>query len=132
MARLLIFFALLLSCLNAGAGNFPRPASLEPAVQFWIKVYTRITTNQGYVHDAVDLSVVYETMDLPAYASNTERGRLVTNAKFRVVKALNALGAKPMDLVSILQAMKAMGHLGFARSARGLDAPQQSLLKLKR
>ncbi len=91
MARVLIFFALLLSCLNAGAGNFPRPASLEPAVQFWIKVYTQITTNQGYVHDAVDLSVVYETMDLPAYASNTERGSLVTNAKFRVVKALNAI-----------------------------------------
>ena len=28
-----------------------------------------------------------------------------------VVKALNALGAKPMDLVSILQAMKAAGAL---------------------
>ena len=29
-----------------------------------------------------------------------------------------------------VQAMKAMGHLGFARAAKGLDAPQQSLLKL--
>ena len=28
-----------------------------------------------------------------------------------VVKALNGLGAKPMDLVSILQAMKAAGAL---------------------
>jgi alkylation response protein AidB-like acyl-CoA dehydrogenase len=29
-----------------------------------------------------------------------------------------------------VQAMKALGYLGFARSTKGLDAPQQSLLKL--
>ena len=60
-----LFLALLLTCLQVGATNFPRPEALEPAVGFWIKVYTDITTNQGYVHDAVDMSVVYETLDLP-------------------------------------------------------------------
>lgn len=89
--RQFILLLLLFSSLNAGAANFPRPAALEPAVQFWIKVYTNITTNQGYIHDAVDMSVIYETMDLPPYASNTDRGHLVTNAKFRVVKALTAI-----------------------------------------
>jgi membrane-bound lytic murein transglycosylase D len=87
-----LFLALLFSCLHAAASNFPRPSSLEPAVGFWIKVYTGITTNQGYVHDAVDLSVVYETVELPEWASNSKRGSRVTNAKFRYVKALTALG----------------------------------------
>jgi membrane-bound lytic murein transglycosylase D len=87
-----LFLALLLTCFHAGATNFPKPEILEPAVGFWIKVYTGITTNQGYVHDAVDMSVVYETLELPEYASNRRRGSLVTNAKFLYVKALTALG----------------------------------------
>ncbi len=87
-----LFFALLFSCLQASAANFPRPASLEPAVGFWIKVYTEVTTNQGYIHDAVEMSIIYEKMDLPALGSNSERGSLATNAKFRYVKALKALG----------------------------------------
>lgn len=86
-----LFIALLFTCLNAGASNFPRPAVLEPAVKFWTRVYTQVTTDQGYVHDAVHMSVVYETLDLPPYASNTERGSIVTQAKFRTVKALNAI-----------------------------------------
>jgi len=86
-----LFIALLFTCLNAGAANFPRPAVLEPAVKFWTRVYTQVTTDQGYVHDAVHMSVVYETLDLPPYASNTERGSIVTQAKFRTVKALNAI-----------------------------------------
>lgn len=89
--RIVLLITLFFSSLHAGAENFPRPAALEPAVQFWIKVYTRITTNQGYIHDTVDMSVVYETLDLPAYASNTERNRLVANAKLRVVNALTAI-----------------------------------------
>lgn len=89
--RTALLIALFFSSLHADAVNFPRPAALEPAVQLWIKVYTQITTNQGYIHDAVDMSVVYETVDLPAYASNAERDRLVSNAKFRMVNALTAI-----------------------------------------
>ena len=91
MLRIFLLLALLLSSLHAGASNFPRPAALEPAVKFWTRVYTQVSTDQGYVHDAVHMSVVYETLDLPRYASNTERGSIVTQAKFRTVKALNAI-----------------------------------------
>ena len=69
--RKVLLLALLFSCLNASASNFPRPAALEPAVQFWIKVYTQITTDQGYIHDAVNMTVIYETLDLPEHGSNT-------------------------------------------------------------
>lgn len=91
MLRVVLAIAMLVSSLHAGAGDFPRPASLEPAVQFWIKVYTEITTNQGYIHDAVDMAVVYEKVELPGYASNAKRDQLVNDAKARVVGALTSI-----------------------------------------
>ena len=99
--RTLLILALLFSSLHVRAEDFPRPAVLEPAVQFWIKVYTEITTNQGYIHDAENLSVVYETVDLPVHASSSERGHIVTTSKFRVVKALTAIArGKRSDLTA--------------------------------
>ncbi|MFV8818563.1 LysM peptidoglycan-binding domain-containing protein [Haliea sp. E17] len=91
MNRGLIFFALLLLSLSARASDFPRPASLEPAVQFWTRVYTEVSTNQGFVHDARHLAVVYETLDLPVYGSNAQRQKVQDAAKARIVSALNAL-----------------------------------------
>ncbi|HET8696865.1 MAG TPA: hypothetical protein VFO94_05240, partial [Gammaproteobacteria bacterium] len=42
--------------------QFPRPAELEPAVQFWTRVYTEITTREGFIHDDTRLDVVYQTV----------------------------------------------------------------------
>ena len=81
MFRALFFLALaLFSCLHANASNFPKPAALEPAVQFWVKVYTQVTTNQGYIHDDEQLSVIYETMDLPASGNRDARNREIKAA----------------------------------------------------
>jgi membrane-bound lytic murein transglycosylase D len=87
-------FALFFLSLPLSASDFPRPASLEPAVAFWIRVYTEIDTNQGFVHDASNLSVVYETLTLPATASGRERDRLIQDAKQRVARALMNVGAE--------------------------------------
>jgi membrane-bound lytic murein transglycosylase D len=92
MIRAILFLALLLSCLNVSASNFPRPVALEPAVQFWIKVYTRVSTNQGYIHDDENLSVIYDVLELPPYASRADRGSQVTAATKRVTSALHSLG----------------------------------------
>ncbi len=99
MIRAILFLALLLPCLNVSASNFPRPVALEPAVQFWIKVYTRVSTNQGYIHDNENLSVIYDVVDLPPYASRADRESQVTAATKRVTAALNSLGnGKRSDL----------------------------------
>jgi membrane-bound lytic murein transglycosylase D len=92
MIRAILFLALLLSCLNVSASNFPRPTALEPAIQFWVKVYTRVSTNQGYIHDNENLSVIYDVVDLPAYAPRPERESQVAAATKRVTSALHALG----------------------------------------
>jgi membrane-bound lytic murein transglycosylase D len=99
MIRAILFLALLLPCLNVSASNFPRPVALEPAVQFWIKVYTRVSTNQGYIHDDETLSVIYDTVDLPPYADRADRDRQITAATQQVTSALNSLGSgKRSDL----------------------------------
>ena len=63
MVRLILLLALLLPGLSLQASNFPRPTALEPAIQFWLKVYTQVSTNQGYVHDDETLSVIYEVVE---------------------------------------------------------------------
>jgi membrane-bound lytic murein transglycosylase D len=93
MARAILALLLLIPCLHLNASpNFPEPASLKPAVNFWIDVYTKVSTNQGYVHDDEYLSVVYQTLELPPYASRDVRERQVNLAKQRVSAALNSLG----------------------------------------
>lgn len=99
MVRALCVLVLMLSCLNLHASNFPRPTALEPAVQFWIKVYTQVSTDQGYVHDDEILSVVYEVVNLPPHASRDVRNQHIDAATQRVRSALNTLGrGKRSDL----------------------------------
>jgi len=104
MLRVLLILALLLPCLNASASNFPRPVALEPAVQFWLKVYTRISTNQGYIHDNESLSVIYDIVELPAYTDRAERERQVTSATRRVTDALHQLGRGKRKGLSTVEA----------------------------
>jgi len=83
-------FLFLLLCLSGTAGAqqsdiLPRPAALEPAIQFWIKVYTEIDTEHGFLHDAVNLSVIYETVHYERTGVERERAR--------IEEALRALAA---------------------------------------
>ena len=92
MIKAFFLLAVLLPYLNASAANFPRPASLEPAVEFWIKVYTEIPTSAGYIHDARSLNVIYDTIELPGQPGDAGRQRLISDARDRVASALNTLG----------------------------------------
>ncbi len=70
---------------------FPRPAELEPAVHFWIRVYTEIDTDSGFLHDENNLSVVYETLHFSPDTSRRQRERLVEAARDRLVAALERI-----------------------------------------
>ncbi|MBU3673046.1 MAG: LysM peptidoglycan-binding domain-containing protein [Sinobacteraceae bacterium] len=45
--------------------DIPRPAELQRDVDFWIRVYSEITTLQGFLHDERNLAIVYSTLSLP-------------------------------------------------------------------
>lgn len=72
---------------------FPRPPSLAPAVRFWIRVYTEIDTNSGFLHDDENLSVVYETLHFGPNTSPRERERRVDEARDRYVAALKRIAS---------------------------------------
>lgn len=75
----------------------PRPPELERDVQFWIRVYTQINTNQGFLHDERNLSVVYTTLDFAPNSQPRERQAAVDAARDKITAALRriATGAVP-------------------------------------
>ena len=91
---------LVLALLLAGAGlsgvasaqsAMPRYAELQRDVDFWIRVYTEISTRQGFVHDARNLGVVYGVAALPdAPPGSDPRRDAITAARDRWSAALRA------------------------------------------
>lgn len=59
---IVVAIVVLLSSAAASAQSdehFPRPAELEPAIDFWKRVYTQIDSDYGFLHDAGNLGVIY-------------------------------------------------------------------------
>jgi membrane-bound lytic murein transglycosylase D len=83
----------------AGDALLPRPPELEPDVEFWIRVYTEISTNDGFLHDQRDLSKVYETLHFGPELPVHERAHRVEAERTRLQEILRhlATGAAPAD-----------------------------------
>ncbi len=72
---------------------FPRPAGLDRDVAFWTNVYTKINTDEGYVHDTHRLDIVYETLRFAPGMSDRARDRAENKAKARYRKILEQLAS---------------------------------------
>jgi membrane-bound lytic murein transglycosylase D len=79
---------------------FPRPAELEPAVQFWTRVYTEVDTHSGFIHDDLRLDIVYETVRVPEDLSSRERRRHIEHAIDTYTAILNKLGSGAREHLS--------------------------------
>jgi membrane-bound lytic murein transglycosylase D len=75
----------------ATEGGMPRPAALEPDVQFWIRVYTQIDTNVGFLHDQYNLTVVYDTIHFAPDASQSAREHEVDAHRASLAAALRRI-----------------------------------------
>ncbi|HSY06967.1 MAG TPA: transglycosylase SLT domain-containing protein [Steroidobacteraceae bacterium] len=75
----------------AAEDPMPRPPELERDVQFWIRVYTQVDTNSGFLHDDENLAVVYETLHFSPSAPPHERQRIVEAARDHYVEALRRI-----------------------------------------
>jgi membrane-bound lytic murein transglycosylase D len=93
---LLTFCSFLAGTAGAQSPEFPRPASLEPAVAFWTRVYTEVHTRSGFLHDPVNLSVVYETVEFRGNPSPAQRRRELDGetARYRRILEKLASGAR--------------------------------------
>src|SRR5262249_51841640 len=77
--------------LLAAETPVPRPPGLERDVQFWIRVYTEVTTNGGFLHDDRNLAVVYEKIEFGSSSSPRERQKLVDDKRNRYIAALKRI-----------------------------------------
>jgi membrane-bound lytic murein transglycosylase D len=98
---LLVGFLIALSSSPSGGTNpaFPKPPELVPRVGFWKRVYTEVDTNGGFVHDARNVGIVYETIRLAPGLSRRSRDRKTRQVKERYKSILRTLaGGKRSNL----------------------------------
>ena len=55
---------------------FPRPSELEPAISFWVRVYTEVDTQSGFLHDSQNLDVIYTDLRLNRRAIEARRSQI--------------------------------------------------------
>src|ERR1700722_2888390 len=77
----------------AAENPMTRPPELERDVQFWIKVYSQVDTNAGFIHDEQNLGVIYETLHFAPGAPPHEREKIVDAARQRYSEALRRLAS---------------------------------------
>ena len=124
---LLLCLTLLFSISTLASDDFPLPTELEPDVSFWIRVYTEVTTKSGFIHDAYDLTVVYETLTLSGSRRADEKSIKAAKARFAgilesLLKGRSGLSAEDQRVLSLWgpevtdnQLQKAAENLRFQR-----------------
>ena len=90
-----VLLAALLSTPPAAAitPELSRPAALEPDIAFWRRVYTEITTAQGFVHDDARLDIVYATVPMNATGSSRRGVSRAEQAANMYAQILRTLGS---------------------------------------
>ena len=74
---------------------FPRPAAIEPRVEFWTRVYSEVEGSGGLIHDSESLDLVYEVLRWPRDTPDRESSQRVEAAKRRYREILLRLAAGP-------------------------------------
>ncbi len=92
-----ILCGLLLTGTLQASETFPKPAELQPDVDFWVAIFTRYSTDEGVLHDNRDLGVVYDRLDMPANLSRRERNRRVNARRKQLQATLDTLAGGKRD-----------------------------------
>jgi membrane-bound lytic murein transglycosylase D len=79
------------NALAADKDLFPRPAAIEPDVKFWTRVFSEVSTKQGFIHDDRHLDVVYEKVDLPVGLSRKAQRKYIKQRKKHFERILRRL-----------------------------------------
>jgi len=79
--------------LHAAEDPMPRPPELERDVQFWVRVYSEVDTNSGFLHDERNLGVVYETLHFAPNTSPREREKILDQDRSHYAAALRRIAA---------------------------------------
>lgn len=70
----------------------PVKGSMKERVDFWIKVYTEITTNQAFAHDPKDLNLIYAKFNYPS--GRYSKKRFIRNKRNEIRNLILSIGKK--------------------------------------
>jgi membrane-bound lytic murein transglycosylase D len=75
---IVVISALLFSCQVLSAeDDFPVPANVRVAIDFWKKVYTEADTESGFLHDSQNLAIIYEKLDRNTKRIDARRNEII-------------------------------------------------------
>ena len=117
--RVCACLAIVFAAASPAQDLFPRPVQLQPDIQFWVRVYTEVDTSSGFIHDANDVTVIYETLQLADDYHADKKS--IKAALARYSKILRRLSLNPsVDLTAEEQRVQLLW---------GEDADSERLLK---
>jgi membrane-bound lytic murein transglycosylase D len=93
-----IIIGLSFSSIAVAAENFPQYDNIQPNVSFWVKAYSKYTTQQAVVHDSTHLNLIYDVIDLKphdAYRARKINRQRMKKARAKYRKILKRLAANP-------------------------------------
>jgi membrane-bound lytic murein transglycosylase D len=102
----------------ANPSPFPVPAGLEPAVEFWKKVFSEFGASQLIYFDPLDLSKIYEVVEV----GEDNRGNEYINAERERIAATHAV---PIERVKAQRGIKERTAAGIKRSGRYISQIKQ-------
>ena len=98
-AKSQLWFLLILFGLSGAQAEdtFPQPPELQRDVGFWISIFSQYTTDQGVMHDANNLGIVYESIDFAQGAGSRERQRIIVARRKAIQAVLARLASAKRD-----------------------------------
>jgi membrane-bound lytic murein transglycosylase D len=103
---------------SASQSPFPMPAGLESTVEFWKKVFSEYSLAQLIYFDALDMSKVYEVVDV---GEDSRSNDYIDSERARVAAANNV----DIDRVRAQRGVKERTAAGLKRSGRYIAQIQQ-------
>ena len=88
-----LLLPLIIARAPAADQALPYPPQLQRDVDFWVRVYTQIDTDSGYLHDQYNLAVVYDTLHFAPNSSPRARQRAVNRARDHYVAELQRIAS---------------------------------------
>ena len=116
--------------VSTQASPFPRPAAIEPNIDFWIKAFTYWSERDFVVHDRDNVSLVYQKFHMPGDGAPTgeevEWANAYLKAKYGDILNRLATGQQPVgwDEQRIAVMFKGQPPSAYARAAQNLRVQQ--------
>ena len=92
LIKLILMVGLTSSTLVYSNSKFPVQGSMKKRVDFWVKVYTEINSNQAFVHDTDNLDLIYGIVKLPR--NRKQKNRFLKKEKKRYRKIIQSIAKK--------------------------------------